>query len=412
MGYGEARAYDEVATALLAEGGLGDAWVDGAPRFSLTPDVLSAADFGALSAAAEAVAALHDEGVRLCLADPALRARYLPLSPVQELLWQSSGGRWHGLARADVFFTDGGLQVCELNSDTPSGEPEAVILNAAAQAQAMGLIDPNRELGARWVELIETVAGRSSGITLGLCYPTELVEDLAMIKLYAGWARARGIEVVLGSPYNLVAVGDGVGMFGRRCDVIWRHYKTDWWTERVPVWDDEPPPSDHQPLVRPLALLLSAEARRQVAVLNPFGSVLTQNKRMLALLWEERARLSEAGRLALEKWVPPTVRLETLPADAARVDWVLKSDFGCEGAEVLVGAEVDEAVWAAARRHALPRRWIAQRRFVARLDQAGSSHNHGVYVLAGRTAGVFTRVQRGATDERAVNVPTLVEGCA
>jgi hypothetical protein len=28
--------------------------------------------------------------------------------------------------------------------------------------------------------------------------------------------------------------------------------------------------------------------------------------------------------------------------------WVLKSDFGCEGAEVVVGAEVDDGLWAVA----------------------------------------------------------------
>ena len=405
--------YGELAAGLVADGVLADAWVDGAPRFSLTADVLDTGDWGALSAAAEGVTALHDEAARLCLADPSLLERFVSLSPVQRLLWASSGGRWHGLARADVFFTDEGPRVCELNSDTPSGEPEAVLLNQAGMTA--GLCDPNRELGARWVELIATVAGElarpPTRITLGLVYPTELVEDLAMIKLYAGWARAAGIDVVLGSPYNLVAVGDGVGLFGRRCDVIWRHYKTDWWSERVAVWDDEPPPRDQVPLVRPLSLILAAEARGEVAVLNPFGSVLTQNKRLMALMWEERAQLSAAGRRALG-YIPLTVRLEMLADDAPRADWVLKSDYGCEGAEVVVGAEVSDEVWTAARRHALPQHWVAQRRFVPRLDDLGRSHNHGVYVLAGRAAGVFTRVQRGATDERAVTVPTLIEGCS
>ncbi len=233
-----------------------------------------------------------------------------------------------------------------------------------------------------------------------------------MVKLYTSWARARGIEVVLGSPYNLMAVGDGVGLFGQRCDVIWRHYKTDWWSERIAVWDDEPPPRDQLPLVRPLGLILSAEARGQVAVLNPFGSVLTQNKRLMALMWEERARLSAAGQRAVAAYLPATVRLERLAADAPRADWVLKSDFGCEGAEVVVGAEVTDAVWDAVRLHALPHHFIAQRRFAPRLDDQGRAHNHGVYVLAGRAAGVFTRVQRGATDDTAVAVPTLIEGCA
>ena len=37
------------------------------------------------------------------------------------------------LARADVFLTDEGPRVCEINCDTPSGEAEAVTLGAHAR---------------------------------------------------------------------------------------------------------------------------------------------------------------------------------------------------------------------------------------------------------------------------------------
>jgi hypothetical protein len=38
----------------------------------------------------------------------------------------------------------------------------------------------------------------------------------------------------------------------------------------------------------------------------------------------------------------------------------------------------------------------------------GGHANHGVYVIAGRAAGLFTRLQPDATDRRAVCAPTLV----
>ena len=74
-----------------------------------------------------------------------------------------------------------------------------------------------------------------------------------------------------------------------------------------------------------------------------------------------------------------------------RMGWVLKSDYGCEGAEVVVGAEVDDGLWAAAVRQAVPQRWIAQERFCPCRDQDGAAVNYGVYLIEGKAAGLFCR---------------------
>jgi hypothetical protein len=88
--------------------------------------------------------------------------------------------------------------------------------------------------------------------------------------------------------------------------------------------------------------------------------------------------------------------------------WVLKSDFGCEGAEVVVGAEVDDGLWAVAVHQAVPQRWIAQERFCPCRDEDGAAVNYGVYLIGGKAAGLFCRIQAGATDRRAVTAPVLV----
>ena len=119
-----------------------------------------------------------------------------------------------------------------------------------------------------------------------------------------------------------------------------------------------------------------------------------QNKRTMALLWEAIDRFSPASQAAIRAYLPYTARLESLPlaALAARADWVLKSDYGCEGAEVIIGADVDEATWADALLHARAGRWIAQRCFAARRDVDGRCVNVGVYVVGGEAAGYFSRV--------------------
>jgi hypothetical protein len=402
-------SYADFAARVVATGILPDPWLSGAPRFEEEPVVLGAAEAAALAAAAEDVAAALDALCRLCAAEPAL-VRRLGLSPVQEAMWLSSAPRWHGLARADGFFLEsGGVAVCEVNCDTPSGEAEAVLLGPLAARP--GLLDPNQDLGARIVELALAVAPCPRP-AIGLCYPTEITEDLSMVRLYAELFAARGLPVALGSPYNLApAPGGRVSLLGQPVDVLIRHYKTDWLGEREPVWLDEEPPPDDAPLASAVALLAGASLAGRLAVLNPLGAVLPQNKRAYALLWELRDRLPATAAAAVERHVPYTALLETLdPAllRAERAEWVVKSDYGCEGDEVVVGAEVDDTLWAETLAQARPGRWVAQRRFAPRPGRARVV-NHGVYLVGGCAAGLLTRLSDGPTDVSARMAATLIE---
>ena len=406
-------SYGDFAADLLAEGILSDPWIDGAPRFRMTPIAIDRATERELYAAAEGVASIHAEAASLCVQDPSLVARFFDLPPSYELMWRMSAPHWHGIARADIFLTAAGPQVCELNSDTPSGEPEAVALNRVIDgAGASGFDDPNCRLGDRVFAMVRALLPAGTPLTIGIVYPTEMTDDLSVISLYARWFESRGARVVLGSPFNLRPDGrGGVALFGVSCSVVWRHYKTDWWGERRTIWRSESPYTDAAPLAEPLDLLAGAIARGRCVVVNPFGAVLTQNKRMMALLWEELERFSEPARQLVRRYLPFTARLEALAAPRLRAEqplWVLKSDYGCEGEEVVIGAETTPAAWADAIADALPTRWIAQRRFQPFRDRAGQSINYGVYLVGGRAAGLFTRLQSGGTDRRATCAPTIV----
>jgi glutathionylspermidine synthase len=406
-------SYNDFAADLIGEGILTDPWVDGAPRFRMVPVAIDRTTQRELYDAAEGVAAVHAEAATLCAREPALVSRFFDLPPSYELMWRLSGPQWHGIARADVFLTADGPRVCELNSDTPSGEPEAVALNRSTDGPgAAAFDDPNCRLGDDVFAMVRALAPPDQPLTVGIVYPTEMTDDLSVISLYARWFESRGARVVLGSPFNLRPDGEGgVALFGEPCSVIWRHYKTDWWGERRPIWRSEPPYDDAAPLSAQLELLAAAVAHGRCAVVNPFGAVLTQNKRMMALFWEELDRFSAAARRIIGRAIPYTARLETLPIArllAERSRWVLKSDYGCEGEEVVIGAEVTPAAWADALADALPSRWIAQRRFEPLRDRRGRSLNYGVYLVAGRGAGLFTRLQSGGTNRRATCAPTMV----
>ena len=245
-----------------------------------------------------------------------------------------------------------------------------------------------------------------------MIYPTEMPEDLSMVLLYREWFEERGWRVTLGSPFNLRRLGARqAGLFDTPCDVFVRHYKTDWWSERRPVWSDEPKVPDPDPLSEELAVILGSALQGRCAVVNPFGAVVPQNKRAMALLWERMDLFSPRSRAAIERYLPETVRLERLsPARlrAERESWVLKSDYGCEGDEVVIGAETAPDVWEASLVAAVPGRWVAQRHFHALRGPDGAAANHGVYLVAGEASGLYTRLSVAGTDRHALSAPVLV----
>jgi glutathionylspermidine synthase len=411
-------SYEALAEQLVRTGLVTDPWLEGLPRFRAEPLLLSRERRAALYRAAEDVAAVYHELALACAASPEVLDDFFGLTPCQKLMWQTSQPFWHGVARADVFLTqDGQLAVCELNSDTPTGEVEAVLLNPLVRPSWPDAVDPNEGLGERLCEMVESLAARllvppPERPSVGILYPTEMAEDLGLVRLYRQWFEERGWKAHLGSPFNLKADAQGrVCLFGEPCDVLLRHYKTDWWGERMPVWDDEESFEDMVPLAAPLSAVLQACLEGRCVVVNPFGAVLTQNKRAMAFMWEHHARFSPRARAIIRAHIPYTVRMETLSAAELMRDreaWVLKSDYGAEGDEVLVGRLTPPLEWGVAVEHAVPGRWVAQRYFAAQEGPGGETVNHGVYVIAGEAAGLYTRVQRGATDTHALSVPVLV----
>src|SRR5258706_9661658 len=416
---GSSEAYDAFARRVVASGILLDPWIGGEPRLSPEPLLLDAEKWRALERVGEDVAELYDEACRLVDEDDELVETFFGLTPAQKLMWDSSRPLWHGLARADVFETSEGWVITELNCDTPTGEAEAAGLSAPARTERPELPDPNRNLERRFGAvvkiLIERLVDGPAPRAVGIVYPTEFTEDLSVIRLYRRWLEALGFDVVLGSPYNLGAESDGrATLFGRPVAAILRHYKTDGWGERASAWDDETL-ADALPLAEPLGFALRASLERKTAVINPFGAVVPQNKRSMAFMWEHVHRFSTRARGLVEKYVPYTSRLETIHKErllAEREDWVLKSDYGAEGDEVIIGRGTGESEWAASLDHARPGRWIAQRYFEALPENgpggAGQPLNYGVFLVGGEANGLYVRRQAGATDDRAVSVPVLV----
>lgn len=405
--------YDRFARQIVSGGVLSDPWIGGQPRFRRAPVFVPRALAQQMARAAEEVSAVYDEACRIVDGEQELLDEFFMLTPFQKAMWIASAPLWHGIARADVFVTRDGLQIAELNCDTPTGEAEAVELNALVASEHSLAHDPNRFLEARICAMVETMRKElaSDGPkSLAIVYPTEFTEDLSLVRLYRKWFEARGWSVVLGSPYNLDGGEDGVRLFDTEVSVVMRHYKTDWWGERASAWSDDPI-LDARPLEDEIATLFAGMLHKRCAVINPFGAVLPQNKRMMAFMWEHIHRFSPRGQKVIEQYVPVTSRLEIVHEEQLLVEkaqWVIKSDYGAEGDEVVVGKHATDEEWQNTLKYARPGRWIAQRYFEAEEDDLGEAVNYGVYVVAGEASGLYARVQAGPTDDRALSAPTFL----
>lgn len=121
-----------------------DAWIDGRERFLPGALILDESEHDRISAAAERIGELFDEAVEIVNRNPELLDLYFSMTEYGKLMFEQSAGNWHGVARLDLFFLeDGRLQMCEMNSDTPSGEPETVALNDLCQSMFPEYANPN-----------------------------------------------------------------------------------------------------------------------------------------------------------------------------------------------------------------------------------------------------------------------------
>lgn len=439
--------YDEIAQKLLRTSWVTDPWIDGVPRFSEGAYKISPSTYTALMTAAQELCAVYEELASLIWDDPSHLDSFFNLTPWQKTMWFASGGLWHVFARLDLFIcSDGSIKAAEINADTPSGQSDAAAIENTLCALSFSKVDHlpaqidvvyQDRLRQAWQIYHAAIAVNAppltTGARVGILYPTEMPEDLGLIRLYESWLRRWGWKPILGSPYNLKRRADGsLTLLGEPIQSVLRHYKTDWWGERETTWLDDEEIPDADPLSEQMSYLLDAQRRGKISVINPWGSVVTQNKLSMAFFWENLHLFSENGQKIIQRYIPPTYRLTTMlthdprnmrdvhetdgadEGDAtsktsARLQreqpqWVLKSDYGCEGSEVVIGAFVDAETWRDALTAAKTTHFVVQRFFDVMPTTQGQLPNFGVYIVAGIPSGLLLRLtpQHTGTDVHAV----------
>lgn len=299
---------------------------------------------------------------------------------------------------------DGGLAALEYNADKPTSQRE---IWAAAEAWRGGA-NPSRAarqafgraLARTWAEHRVSVAARA-GIPqqqtpirprVAILTDPSHREEHHLAYLFGSEIARLGWQWEVAGPDNLVVEEGWPVAYGRRVHIVLRQY-----------------PAEYLHELPAIEALWECAGAGRLLWLNDPRSILSQAKSSLAILWEcvEAGRwLTAAETRLVRRHVPPT-GLASAPdwlerAAARREDWVLKPVLGRFSEGVSVGALASAEEWEAAltRARASPDAWVVQayvpprRRWLPAPGGArGGYVNWGVYLAAGRPAGILARLQ-------------------
>lgn len=293
------------------------------------------------------------------------------------------------IIRFDFHLTPEGWRISEANTDVPGGLIEAgpfcSVMAHALGARADLPPDPSRALAESIIQ--------SPDATIALVHASAYTDDRqVMVHL------ARAIERSGGRP--LLVAPDQLQWLDRRAhahmgpnppipvDAIIRFFPAEW-LPNLPA--------------RCWRGFMSTRTRST----NPPSALLIQSKR-LPLIWNHLDTPMPTWRALLPETRDPRRVSHRDPA------WILKPALGRVGAGVAIANVTPDRALRAARRSSrrFPRHWIAQRRFDALPLSTPEGDRYpclGVYVIAGRAAGIYGRLApRPLIDSAAQDVAVLL----
>jgi glutathionylspermidine synthase len=295
------------------------------------------------------------------------------------------------VARFDFHWTAAGWRISEGNTDAAGGFIESSGVTQL-MAEHHADLEPAGDPAGAWVDAVLRATGPRSHV--GLLHVTIYTEDRQMLIYLARRLHERGLNGCLLAPGQFQWI-DGQAYarsdwYAGPLDLLFRFFPAEW----LPGLSSN---GDWHGFL----------AGQRTPLCNPGYAALTQSKRF-ALVWERLLTPLPTWRVSLPETRSPSA------LDGNLDDWVLKPALGHEGMDIGIAGGTEqtelEAIRRAARRHA--DFWAAQRRFdvVPLMTPDGPLYpSLGVYVIAGRAAGVYGRVSpRPLIDDTSREIVVLV----
>ena len=293
----------------------------------------------------------------------------------------------------------GAWRAVEFNADTPSGLREVVSLEPLVRRhlpQTLAGLRPvatgvARRVGRAVAKVIAAPlpSGRtitSVGVVADPAYLEDVCQAIAFARAIGPSLATRGVRVTFGAVTNLHRRGVRAWLRDVPIDALYRYAAIEAWPGTA-AWE----------------AIDVATAAGELRLVNGLRGVVAQNKGLMAWIWGHRddaATFDADARAAIRTYLPPTTWVEAIPPAPVRPGLVVKQAFGREGAEVAMGADLDEAGWGSCVRWGS---YVAQARVptVASVAALPTSRGHevtpawpvvGGMVSGGRWAGAYARL--------------------
>jgi glutathionylspermidine synthase len=272
------------------------------------------------------------------------------------------------VARFDFFLCEEGLKVSEFNTDVCAGINETQGLYDL-YLRKPGLFDATRNL-------IEMLLPPSGG-TVGFMYPTGYSDDFEQTNYLRSCLQRLGVKTVYGSPANFVFDGSRLSAFGQPVDVLYRYFLADWMQE-----------------LPNLANFIEGYRRGAFRMVNGFGQLVCQTKKVMAFWYDHLDRFTPEERKLIKTHVPFTQLYSRRKAERRRRHVAVKRGFGNMGNEVVLGPLLnrDEFLECLDAIDQEPNEWVIQDFFNVIPDAGGMYPCYGAYMIDGKFSGYYTRL--------------------
>jgi glutathionylspermidine synthase len=408
------NAYD-AAWQRVAQAGLGhanlDVWAGGRRYLSLASLCLTQGEVDELRSVVDGFSDLLDLAAARILEDPDWWPALAWPWPAIELARQEPphpGGRVSLFGRFDCLLdAHGHWQVIEYNADTPSGGREvsglepAILRLIGRRGGVRGISD---RLARRLTRaLLGRIARHPRPVQLvGIVSSHSWLEDMSQATWLGHLLRHAGQPALVGDITDLAVCAGRITLRGQPIDALYRFYPI----ERL-----------YRHAI--FASIFEATIDGRLLLLNGLRGFLAQSKACLAWLWAYRRQLSPSERDLVKRHLPPTYLARDPAAQEILTTSVVKHVNGREGDSVVFGSTLDASGWEA---RLLEGGYVVQRAVAAqavqdvvvdewerRVECIGPRYACvGAFLISGRFAGAYTRVDGPITSARATYVATLV----
>jgi len=292
----------------------------------------------------------------------------------------------------------GNLKLLELNSETPAGLMESIVLNPVIKKQLnITAEDPNQQMNKLickcFIDIVNDYQKVNDIKKVGFVTST-VGEDWYNTTIILKQLQNLPYNFELGEMSGLKASQGKIKLYGSELDAIFRYYPLDWFDK------DE----YHEGVI--------ASMKEETLSINPPSTIISQSKAFFALIYELRNNnfFGDSDCNIIDKYIPKTY---LSPQKDLNGVFCAKTYFEREGNSVafsfkqpFLSRDINDYVF---------QEWIDIQTVCVDVETTNSSSKEivypviGTFVIGEQFGGIYTRAGSSITNKWVVFLPTYIE---